>query len=830
MNTINQKQINNVVIKPIYVNKSKSLSSQYSLSHQSNNVSFKGTDFLLKKVNRFADYENLIKIFDKAYDGTGQRLLSELSDTISQSGSRIRKRANALVIEDKSFFRNLTESLLFPITKLPLHLLNFLTEVGKKIPGLKRGAQKLYDSKALTRLRNSVTADTKTDMLRGILSSTEELVKPLLKKDETLETLLSQPERLESVAKELFKKSNRYFNTATGKYNTAYERPLNRIVTGLIPATFLANDAYNLAIACGDDKKTSEKEAKSRKKQEISRVLTNAYIQLVTLGTFTKLINSNAVASALISAATVLVAETFGRIANSRPVLFLSKDRAVAFNKKLAEKEKRKENKTGFFSNLFHKKADKSVNKPESVKAVQNTSQVLNNNAVPNSFKGKNENNNEVKKSDNKQKKTVISFDTLKKSVIALTLGGLALGFLKNSKTLEKIPAYKAFKGSIKSVGDFFTHSIYDKLTKKDFRVDVGEFNKTMSKLEEVGLPDIAKTYRDIAGDISGKSHIILKNGDKVIKTSTKAEPFVNALIQPFQFLISVVTLPYRIVKGVVKAATHNVESKIAEGKRVNGIAKAVNSIATEIFGTAKPKKPQTMNDIFAYSIPNLIKKVQSVESGKLTNDQFRDFVQSSIQRSFNTISQSKNSNTNLAMMTKMASSTVTSAFLIADNYNMVMLKSNGEDKENATQKAKERLVQRISGLFYQTLFMKFFNSTFQSTYHRSLMGMSAVAGANTVATEFFTRKSIGMPISRKTKEQLVEIDEKNLNRKGFLGKYFRFMSQLTGKKSLGERIAADSRTKNAQKKQISATVKMSDDTKQTLPVVSYIPARNTKF
>ena len=251
-----------------------------------------------------------------------------------------------------------------------------------------------------------------------------------------------------------------------------------------------------------------------------------------------------------------------------------------------------------------------------------------------------------------------------------------------------------------------------------------------------------------------------------------------------------------------VKAGTHKIETKIAEGKKVSGFGRAINGVVTEIFGSGSSKKPQTLNDIFAYSIPNIIKKAKSVDSGILTNEEFKDFVQSSIQRSFNTISQSKNSNTNLAMMTKMASSTVTSAFLIADNYNMVMMKSNGNDKEGAVQKAKERAVQRISGIFYQTLFMKLFNSTFESTYHKSLLGMSTVAASNTLATEFFTRKSIGMPITRKTEQELIAIDEKNLNRKGLAGKYFRFMSQLTGKKSLGERVAADSRSKKTKVKE----------------------------
>ena len=193
MNTISYKRINNY--NKVYQNKPKSLSQKQ--------VSFKGAEFLVKKAVQFDDFDKLIKIFDKAYDGTGQKLLNELSETIAQNGSRIRKNASSLVIEDKSFFKNLAESALFPITKLPLHILNFLTEVGKKIPGIKKGAQKLYDSKALTKLRNSMSADAKTDMLRGILENTQKAVQPLLKKGETIETLASNPGRIEEVAKEL---------------------------------------------------------------------------------------------------------------------------------------------------------------------------------------------------------------------------------------------------------------------------------------------------------------------------------------------------------------------------------------------------------------------------------------------------------------------------------------------------------------------------------------------------------------------------------------------------------------------------------------------------
>ena len=89
-------------------------------------------------------------------------------------------------------------------------------------------------------------------------------------------------------------------------------------------------------------------------------------------------------------------------------------------------------------------------------------------------------------------------------------------------------------------------------------------------------------------------------------------------------------------------------------------------------------------------------------------------------------------------------------------------------------------------------MFINLFNSTFKSLYNSSLLGMALVVAPNTLTTEIVTRKSIGMPVRRKTYEQLQELDEKNENRKGLAGKYFKFMRLLTGKKPLKDRLPKD--------------------------------------
>ena len=123
--------------------------------------------------------------------------------------------------------------------------------------------------------------------------------------------------------------------------------------------------------------------------------------------------------------------------------------------------------------------------------------------------------------------------------------------------------------------------------------------------------------------------------------------------------------------------------------------------------------------------------------------------------------------------------------FLMTDNYNMVMLKSNGNDEEGAETKFKERFVQEVSRLFYQTLLIDLFNSTFRSQYNGSLAGMSWVTLTDTTLGEILTRKSVGMPVGTHSREELEAIENKQNKATGFLKGYYSFMRKLTGKRPI---------------------------------------------
>ncbi len=915
--------------------------------------SFKGGDIvsLISKTGRDAE---LAKVFSQHYgqlaDRIGQKLgkLATSSELLKKS-SRFSIEKGALSIKDKKFGQSLLENVVFPFVQLPLYAASWVIKKAASVPKLQKTANKIY-SKAIFRIPRKLNElDAKTNALDGIMKATEKAVAAAAKevgkdKDVVLKELVngSNQKASDIVRENLYKIGNKFFDKHTGNFNTAFERPLNRIITGLIPVAFLANDAYNLSVLCGDKKKDSEKEAKERGMQEITRVFTTAYIQLLTFGAFTKQVNTLPWFTPLASALTVLFSETFSRKHLNKPIFFLSKEQAKQHNLKAKSgAENKSEIKTETPSET--KKTEdvkpqiKNIINPDTISDSPNVFtafKALGNKNNTNSFKSETENisadKKEAKKDEPKKdepKKALINFKTFKKGVAILLTAGFTLSFIKNSSYTKNT---KLVKG-IKSIGNNIKKKIYNPLAFKDFEMTPEHFDEITHSIKNVaddmaskgsgtndrfGLKAIAEGHEFIKSKYA--KEVIKPDGTKVIKMfksqlkpdgiesvasatlselkkqgvsisqeqeqivisaiktaigketenisekkfakaaqlamdiinkkgvevegsklesvkefitktieekavetpiqmETKLKPFVDMVTQPFQFIFSVARFPFKIASLLVNMVTGPVRKKAAQaalgGPELTKFQKMINKVVTEIYGEKKEKAGKISQTVFVNAMEQLDKKTlpyrkavdvynKAKESGIRGNQlaklkkavdeaeyKLSVYINSAVEKSFNGVSQSSNKNTDLAMMSKLASSAVTSAFLVADNYNMVMLKSNGEDKEGAKEKANERIIQRLSALFYQTMLINWFNATFRSTYNSSLKGMVSVAIPNTLSTEILTRKSIGMPVGRKSIEELNKIDEKNENRKGFLGAYFKFMRLLTGKKPLKDRL-----------------------------------------
>lgn len=890
-----------------------------------------------------ADRE-IMNVFSRHYGDIAERVgykIGKLSkeNPIMKKGSRFVLEKGVSSIKDKSYPRGFIESVLFPFVSLPLYGANWCLKKAQSLPNKKDSVRNIYNKPFFRVPRKLNELDEKTNIIQGIYGQTKETVEKCAKEyGLTSEELLNKLKKADNkkLAKEaneyikenLYKSSNKFFDKTKGKFNTAHERPLNRIVTGLIPVAFLANDAYNLSVLCGDKKEDSEKEAKIRIKQEVVRVFTNASIQVLVYGTLTKIVNKSAYAMAVIGAVITLVSEFVSRMTNNRPVMLLSKEGAKKYNQ-THNPENVKNNE------LPEKKSQVKVNSISSVKFEQ-----------PNIFKSFNPSfasskNEKDKKSENKkEQKALINFETLKKGVLILLGASTLISFLKNSSLTKNSKPMKF----IKSIGDFFKTKIYNKLAYKEFEMPNKDYQDVMGVLKEVGCEKVAEGHEFIQnkyGKIcnNGKDVVIkmyksklsgkdvknvtesiaqnLKSGNKYneneiakiteainfaiknctseisenkfetvaknaikiatnkdvelteeqinslnklitktiknnvskegIKMKSGAKTTVDAIIQPFKFILGVANKPFSILESIVRSATSNIDKKFLAEKAgekdvtISKFEKTIHTVVSNVFGEQSPKTEKISQEIFTNAIEvlqketkpyrkaknKLAKLIISNASGaeidkaklKLENEKAKlaKYVDTAVGKSFNSITQSNTKNNSVALMSKVFSSLVTSFFLVADNYNMVMIKSNGEDKEKAKESANERIVQRLSALFYQTIIISWFNQTFAERYNKSLGGMVTVTAPNTALTEVITRTSIGMPVRRKTYDELMAIEEKNENRTGFLGKYFKFMRLLTGKKPLSQRLPKNKTTEN------------SSSVKTVIPANKTLATQNTK-
>jgi hypothetical protein len=550
----------------------------------------------------------------------------------------------------------------------------------------------------------------------------------------------------------VFQTITKPFDYKTGNYDTKHERALNRLVSGLPPAVFLANDAYNLSRMMDDDPKAAEKERKTRFKQETSRILTSGYLTLITMGAFQKFINKSKFGIVLTTGITVLVTEMFSRLSNGKHITRISPEKAREINKREHAPE-----------------AD--------IKPVENSGSQVSSTG------------NADKKDDKakEQQNPVLSFDTLMKaSAIVLAAGYAVKGFksipvIKNAalKFFENMDAEKSAKlginkeklnvdNAVKTFEDKVLYrpftQFYNKITSTAYHVAPAKFDATISVLRKNGYTQLADQYEKVGKsaikNIDGKEFLDLGSRDKMFKVFGKevsVKPFVNFVIAPFKFMWNTVTLPYWMI-----------DEKIGN-----------------LFRKAKPKSmPKDINAL-ATSFDKISKKAQAFASGKMSAADFEDFIKINMTNAFNRDSMSNVSNAELSNLAKTAASVATIWFLMTDNYNMVMLKSNGNDKDGANTKFKERFVQEGSRLFYQTLLIDLFNSTFRNSYNASLLGMSWVTLADTTLGEILTRSSVGIPVKAHTRDELIDIETKQNNSTGFKKKYYNFMQRLTGKRSI---------------------------------------------
>lgn len=629
----------------------------------SQDLSFKGHSSAQNKIT--GTVAEAVKTYGEDFGESAGKYIKEVIEKeskLKKSGLEV-KKDGTVDFKDQTLGKKVFEIVTYPVVQMPFDLANAVVSGMRKVPGLKNMANKLdtpflQEKRAISNSKSNVAAIQHYFELLG----KENEGKRLTEGHKGLTPLVTN-------------------------YNAQTERSLNRLVTGLIPAFFLANDAYNLSMYVKNNKDDAKVEKKRRFNQELGRILMSTAATYGVMSLFAKQCNQSIGVISVLTAGPVLVSEILGRKLAGNPVLPVS----VKSAKEYAQKRKE--------SNQSENTYD--LNNPQSQQNI-------------------------------KAKKGGLTLNNILK-----TLGGLVvLGF-----AAEKTSNTKGIKAKLDEFNKW-----YSGLITKDFTISRKEFNELTNKLENNGFSKIAKFHKEAVQQQTGDT---IKLG--TVNDKTKYVLIHQILAFPAKFVWKVLNLPYsQIVKPILNTIQKQ-PMKLDESKN---------------------------NKILQANIEYL----QMIKNN--SSDDFKKKVNERLFSSYDNLTKSNLDSSNLNIAVKTVASSVTTGFLIADNYNIVMVDSQGQNKDLAEQKAKERAIQRGVRLTYEAFAMKLIFDMFTGASKSSLLFSLGLSGALRAITEMVERKAVGLPIKESSREEIKENEQIYLSATGLKGKYFRAMAKLSGKKN----------------------------------------------
>lgn len=603
----------------------------------------------------------------------------------------------------KSFDKVFLDTLTYPILRMPLDVINATLETIKMIPGMK-------NSKLINGLLNKGALKRRSDALKELAD---------------IAGIQNYFEILEKGGKG-FKEAHKRLSPIVSNNSAVTDRTMTRLVSGIVPAFFLANDAYNLSVYMNKNTTDAKEQKKKRFNQELVRVALTAWSTFAVMNLCTKKSNSSMAMSTTLTSIMVVVSEMLGRYMAGNPILPVTEAQA----KKYAAKAKGKTNQAN-----GNDKTD-STAQNSSVKHSKETD-----------FSSK--------------KKSKEPSPPPKHGILTLSNGlNLIGGLILFGFAVDKITG-------IKKVSEFLNriNNSYNQYLKKDYIISRKEFNDITQKLEECGFKEVAEQYKKIAGQQKGDN---LNLGR--VKHPLKTGIIHFCLVFPIRYAWGTIMLPY---EDFVKPTA---QLLVKQFKKLSGKASEVKKEAKK---DKIDEKQMLINSV------EFLKKIKNKDAAE-----FKNKVNESLFSSLDNVYKASYSNAELGSMFKIMHSAITSLFLISDNYNMVMVDTNGEDKELASQKAKERTVQRAVRLIYGAFLIKLFNTAFTGPYNSSLFAAQTINAGQAVLTESLERASVGLPIGESTKDDMIKKEKKHLQAKGIVGAYYRTMAVLTGKKAMSETSA----------------------------------------
>ena len=154
-----------------------------------------------------------------------------------------------------------------------------------------------------------------------------------------------------------------------------------------------------------------------------------------------------------------------------------------------------------------------------------------------------------------------------------------------------------------------------------------------------------------------------------------------------------------------------------------------------------------------------------------------------------------------LANISRTLVTAISTYFFVNDYRNKVLIESNGEDTKGAGVETKQRLGHKLANFIINGTIMNVGNSVFKGPLNNSLLAAGLIAIGEETLNEALVRKSTCQPIGKmQSRQDIIDFEEKQLNKKGPMGAWSRLFRKITGKKTLCQKAGNSVKKTDEQK------------------------------
>ena len=607
---------------------------------------------------------------------------------------------------------------------LPLDAMVFLSE---KIP-------KLGNLEIIKKHKIAQTLENETNALKGLYSKTAKTVKAKSgnlenfsfdKTDKNYEKIKRQ------IQKEYKNSLGRTMSENTAFYDTKKERISTRLISGFTASLFLGSDFYNKAVQKGKNKKEAKKEQRLKQGQEIKETLYESVAQYGIFSCFSKFVNSNVWAPAIIGAGIGLVSRVLSRLTSGMPI------RRIKPNP---------EEKINFTS------IDDYVKSAKSKDYTKINEQII------------------KKPTDKKAKEPFLSLKNILKFCGFSILLGCSGNLIKNYTNIGK-----KFSDQIETYKNKLIRE-----NKYDIYSTLKQLKNIEKSLEFANEKEIAKDIESLIQTTKDKNKIFIGQEDKKVNLFGKIPVHKNSLQKlitaPFRFVKELIFYPYKIAAKFGNALKNSkLFKKIKSSKAFEKLA-SLNKKAKQ----TSSKKTVEITEGQKQYIQNLFKRYCEFEKKYNGDDakiqqEFSEYIKKARLLSSNEITSSKGDNSKIAVIAQTLGTLTGMWFNMNDEFNASI--RNGSKEETAQKEARLRGINKFFRMTVQVIISGSLNEIFAKQYNSSIASSAVIVAISTFLTDSAARLLTGMPSKKMTKEELEQYQKEH--KEGIMSWYYKLIDKL---------------------------------------------------